>query len=110
MCRSAPRIAWPLVEAIDALDEPGLSIADLWRRLCARAVELDLQQPSYEQTRVLAHRSRRIRAIPGVGELALDVMFKVRGPAEARAIGAERLQEKAAARAALERERAWRPD
>lgn len=109
MCRSAPRIAWPLVEAIPELDEPGLSIADLWRRLGALAVRLGLPRPSYEQTRVLVHRSRRIHAIPGVGDLVVDVMFKTRGPAEARAVAAERLQEKTAARHAVERERAWRP-
>ena len=109
MCRSAPRIAWPLVEAIPTLDEPGLSIADLWRRLCVHADTLDLQRPSYQQTRVLVQRSRRIRAMPGVADLAVDVVFKARGPSEARAVAADRLIEKARARQSLERERDWRP-
>lgn len=108
MTRAAPRIAWPLVEAIDALDEPGLSIAEVWRRLRAPAAALGVPQPSYEQTRVLVQRSRRIRAMPGVGDVALDVLFKVRGPAEALDVGERRLHEKAAARAVVRRERAWR--
>ena len=108
MARFAPRIAWPLVEAIDALDEPGLSIAELWRRLGAYADELHLPQPSYQQTRLLVHRSRQIRAMPGAGELVLDVALKVRGPREAGAIAADRLLEKAAARQVVAQERSWR--
>ena len=108
MTQSAPRIAWVLVDAIPRLDEPNLPIAELWRRLCRYAVELGLPLPSYQQTRLLVHRSRRIRAMPGIGDLALDVMFRTRGPAEARAVAADRLLNKAAARSQLDRERAWR--
>jgi hypothetical protein len=109
MSRSAPRIAWPLVEAIPELDEPGLAIAELWRRLSARSTELGLPPPSYQQTRVLAHRSRRIRALPGVADLALDVMFRTRSPGEAGTVAERRLQERRAAGAVVEAERAWRP-
>lgn len=110
MCRSAPRVPWRLVEAIEELDEPGLSIAELWRRLGAHAAASGLQQPSYQQTRVLVHRSRSVRALPGLGDLAVDVMFRTRDPSEVGVVAARRLEEKAAARAALERERTWRPD
>jgi len=106
---SAPRIAWPLVEAISELDEPGLAIAELWRRLCARATELRLPLPSYQQTRVLAHRSRRIRAMPGVTDLAVDVLFRTRSPQEAAAVAERRLRDRRAAHATVEVEQTWRP-
>ena len=111
MTRSSPRIAWPLVEAIPELDEPGLPIAELWRRLCVRATELGLVSPSYQQTRVLVHRARGVRAMPGVTDLAVDVLFRARSPGEAGAVAERRLQERRAARTAVDAERAWRsPD
>jgi hypothetical protein len=109
MPRSVPRIAWPLVEAVAELDEPGLAIAELWRRLCVRATELRLPLPSYQQTRVLAHRSRRIRAMPGVTDLAVDVLFRTRSPHEAGAVAERRLEDRRAARATVEAEESWRP-
>ena len=109
MCRSAPRIAWPLVSAIPALDAPGLPIADVWRRLGAYVDALELPRPSYEQTRVLVHRSRAIRALPGVADLALDVAFRTRGPAEAADVGWRRLAERSAAQKTVANERSWRP-
>jgi hypothetical protein len=109
MPQSAPRIAWPLVEAIAELDEPGLAIAELWRRLCVRATELRLPSPSYQQTRVLVDRSRRIRAMPGVTDLAVDVLFRTRSPQEAAAVAERRLRDRTAARAAVDAERDWRP-
>ena len=108
MPRAAPRIAWRLVEEITLLDEPGLAIAELWRRLCVRAAELGLPSPSYQQTRLLVHRSRQIRAMPGVTDLAVDVLFKTRSPGEAGTVAERRLQERRAARAAVDAERAWR--
>jgi hypothetical protein len=108
MTRSSPRIAWPLVELLPELDEPGLPIAEVWRRLGARATELGLVSPSYQQTRVLVHRARRIRAMPGVGDLVVDVLFRTRSPGEAGAVAEHRLRELRAARAAVEAERAWR--
>ena len=111
MPQSAPRIAWPLIEEIAVLDEPGLAVAELWRRLCVRATELGLASPSYQQTRVLVHRSRRIRAMPGVTDLAVDVLLRTRSPGEAGTVAERRLQERRAARADVEAERAWRsPD
>ena len=109
MPRSAPRIAWPLVEAIAELDEPGLVIAELWRRLCVRATELRVPAPSYQQTRVLLHRSRRIQAMPGVTDLAVDVLFRTRSPHEAAAVAERRLRDRRAARATVEGEQDWRP-
>lgn len=109
MPHCAPRIAWPLVEAISELDRPGLALADLWRRVCMRASELDLPRPSYQQTRVLAHRSRSIRAMPGIGDLTVDVLFRVRSPGEARVVAERRLQDRRAARDVVAAERAWRP-
>jgi len=107
--QSAPRIAWVLVQAIPTLDEPDLPIAELWRRLCRHAAQLGLPPPSYQQTRVLVHRSRRIGAMPGIGGLALDVVFRTRGPAEALAVATERLERKRAEQAQLMRELSWRP-
>jgi hypothetical protein len=108
MPRAAPRIAWRLVEEITVLDAPGLPIAELWRRLCVRAAELGLPSPSYQQTRLLVHRSRRIRAMPGVSDLAVDVLLRMRSPGEAGTVAERRLQERRAARAAVDAERAWR--
>lgn len=109
MPHSAPRIAWPLIEAIAELDEPDLAIAELWRRLCVRAAELGLLLPSYQQTRVLVHRSRRIRAMPGVTDLVVDVLFRTRSPQEAAAVAERRLRDRGAARATVEAEQTWRP-
>ena len=107
---SAPRIAWRLVEAIARLDQPGLSIAELCRRVGVQAETLGLPRPSYEQVRVLANRERRIRAMPGIDDLLVDGLFRVRGPAEVGDVAADRLHERSAARGFVERERAWRPD
>jgi len=48
--------------------------------------------------------------MPGIGDLVIDGLFKVRGPREVADVATDRLQEKAAARSVVDRERRWRPD
>jgi len=58
---------------------------------------------------MLVHRSRELRAMPGVGDLVVDVLFRARSPEEAGAVAERRLQERRAAGAAVDAERTWRP-
>jgi hypothetical protein len=108
--RSAPRIAWPLVEAIPRLDDPGLPIAETWRRLCLVAERMGLPRPSYEQTRQLVHRSRRIRALPTTDGPLLDVLTRAASPTAAFLAIVERSSDIEGAKATVRAERAWRPD
>jgi predicted NAD-dependent protein-ADP-ribosyltransferase YbiA (DUF1768 family) len=59
--RAAPRYDPRLVDAIRALDEPGESIAQLWRRVGAVADVLRLTRPSYVHLRRLVHVERALR-------------------------------------------------
>jgi hypothetical protein len=109
MTRSAPRIPWPLVEALDSLDGPDRSIADVWRAACRLADEHGFTSPSYEQIRRLVHRRRSIRAMPGPGRPIVEGWLRARSPQNAVDEATRRARERRLARAALEAERAWRP-
>jgi len=84
--RFAPRISPRLLEAIARLDDPGLPIAEICRRVGSEAEHLRLTRPSYERVRVLVHAlraaRRRSRRRPSTASVLLDVATRAR-PAEA---------------------------
>jgi hypothetical protein len=98
-----------LVAALPSLDEPGLPIAEVWRRVCAVAEENGCTRPSYEQVRRLVHRERAIRALPAVGDPIVEGWLRARSPQGAFDEAVRRHRERSAARAAVEAERGWRP-
>lgn len=78
----APRISRRLLEALVRLDDRLVPIAETNRRVGAEAERLGLTRPSYEQIRVLVHRSRRIRQRPTTTDVLLDISFGARSPEE----------------------------
>jgi hypothetical protein len=77
---AAPRISRRLLEALVELDDRLVPIAETSRRVGARADRLGLPRPSYEQIRLLIHRSRRMRLKPTTTSVLLDVMARARPP------------------------------
>jgi hypothetical protein len=106
---AAPRIPWPLVEALARMDEPGLPIAEVWRRACAYADEHGFTRPSYEQIRRLTHRERALRALPGPLDPLIDGWLRARSPESAVNESMRRHRERTAARSDVRAERTWRP-
>lgn len=81
MPKSAPRISHRLLESLERLDDGKIGIAALTRLLGAEAERLGLPRPSYEQVRVLVHRSRSRRAArPRTAEVLVDVATRSRAP------------------------------
>jgi hypothetical protein len=80
MPSSAPRIDSRLVAAIARFDKPGWYIADTHRAIGLVAEHLGLSRPSYQQTRVIVHQLRRRRRDPSVGQVLLDIAFRVKPP------------------------------
>jgi hypothetical protein len=78
--RAAPRLDSRLLAALVRLDKPGRVIADTHRSLGTVADELGLTRPSYQQTRVVVHLVRKHKRHPGVGDVLLDIAFRVRPP------------------------------
>lgn len=78
----APRTDVRLLAALARLDDGKRTIADTNRRLGAVAAHLDLPRPSYEQVRRLVHELRAGHCEPRVtvGEVLLDIAFRVRPP------------------------------
>jgi hypothetical protein len=109
MPRAAPRVPWPLVEALASLDGPDRSIADVWRDACALADQRGYTYPSYEQIRRLVHRHRRIRAMPAPGAPLIEGWLRTRSPESAVHEATRRSQERRLAKAVVTREREWRP-
>lgn len=81
----APRIDPRILRALEALDDPGESIAESRRRLGEVASELGLPRPSYERVRQLVHVHRRSKSRPGYADALLDLAFYTRSPGEALA-------------------------
>jgi hypothetical protein len=77
---AGPRIDSRLVAALERLDRPGIPIAETNRRVGRLARELGLVRPSYEQVRTLVHDARRRGRRSGIGDVLLDVAFRVRPP------------------------------
>lgn len=109
MVDAAPRIPWPLVRALAALDDRSVPIAEVWRRCCAVADTIGTVRPSYEQVRVLVHRERLLRAIPGHADLLADIVLRTRPPLVVLDELIERSLERRATRAAHDRDRRARP-
>jgi hypothetical protein len=82
MVTLAPRISRRVLEAIVRLDDPVEPIAEIYRRVASDAERLGYTRPSYEQIRVLVHRSRRIRKRPTTTDVLLDIQFGRRVPDE----------------------------
>jgi len=110
MTRSAPRLAWPLVVELRRRASSDASIAEICRALGESAVEQGLSRPSYESVRRLVARERDFLALPGIAEPILDGWLRVRSPRDAADEAFRRAEQKAWRRAAIESERAWRPD
>ena len=85
MTSFAPRISPRLLQALVELDDPGLPVAEINRRLGREAERLGLPRPSYERVRVILHEARRLQARrrrQTTLSVLVDVMFRVR-PQEA---------------------------
>lgn len=61
MKRSAPRLTYRLLLALERLDDGKLPFMELTRRVGDEADRLGLPRPSYERIRTLAHELRAIR-------------------------------------------------
>ena len=80
MPASAPRIDSRLVAALARLDKPGGPIAETHRALGLIAEHLGFSRPSYQQVRVIVHELRERRRDPSIGEVLLDIAFRVKPP------------------------------
>ena len=80
MPASAPRISECLVAAIAKLDKPGRPIADVHRGVGEIAELIGLHRPSYQQVRVIVHHLRDRRRDPSLGQVLLDISFRVKPP------------------------------
>ena len=76
----APRISPRLRAEIERLAETSLPAADITRAVGARAEDLRLRRPSYEQIRKLVVEHRNRPRYPSTTEVLLDVAFRVRAP------------------------------
>jgi hypothetical protein len=73
---SSPRLDPRLVAAAIALDDPGESMAETWRRVGGVAESLDLTRPGYDSIReiVRAHRRRRTEMRRSLAPVVSDVL------------------------------------
>jgi len=76
----APRTSSRLLRALDRLDDPRLTIAEINRRLGAEAERLGLPRPSYQRVRELLHRLRSLRRQPTTSRVLLEIAFRARPP------------------------------
>jgi hypothetical protein len=76
----APRVDSRLVAAIERLDNPRISIAELNRMIGLVARELGLLRPSYEEVRRTVHAVREGRQTSSLGRVLLDISFRARPP------------------------------
>jgi hypothetical protein len=77
----APRIGARLEREVVKLDNGKRSFAEICRLAGGAAERLGRPRPSYEQVRVLVHRSRAFRRGPSTARVVSDVVFRVRPPA-----------------------------
>jgi hypothetical protein len=76
----APRIPLRLLDEIERLADEPLRSAEICRTVGEAAERLGYRRPSYEQVRLLVHRSRLRRRPISTGEVLLDVGLRVRPP------------------------------
>jgi hypothetical protein len=69
-----------LLRALDRLDDRGVSIAEINRRLGAEAERLRLRRPSYERVRQLLHLLRRWRRGPSTSRVLVEICLRTRPP------------------------------
>lgn len=110
MVESAPRIAWPLLEELRRLAGTNRSAAQICREIGGFASSHGLPRPSYQTVRRLVLRERAYRALPTVVDPLVDGWLRARSPRNAVDEAFRRAQRRAAARARIDAERAWRPD
>lgn len=79
MVTAGPRIHALLVEELLRADDGKVPIAEVCRRVGARADEAGLTRPSYECVRTLVHLARELRSTTGPGELRQIWNASVRG-------------------------------
>jgi len=77
---AAPRIHHALLAAVRRLDDEGVPIAEVYRRVAAVAEIIGCSRPSYEQIRVRVHEHRRGQLAPTAGEVLLAVASRGRPP------------------------------
>jgi hypothetical protein len=82
MATFAARIPDRLYKRLVKLDDPGVPIAETYRRLGAEAERLGFTRPSYERVRVLLQQERRWSRSrgPSTTSVLIDVTFRVRPP------------------------------
>lgn len=80
MTAFAPRLPTRLVALVEMLADSGAPVAEIWRQAGAAAEELGAVRPSYEGVRRIVRDRQRQPRYPGLGEVALDVVFRVRPP------------------------------
>jgi len=80
MAASAPRLDARLIAAVGRLDDGRQPVADIHRRLGVVAEHLGLAQPSYQRVRLLVRELRAGRAVPGIGEVLLDIALQNKPP------------------------------
>ncbi len=76
----APRIGRRLERELQKLDNGKRSFAEICRLAGEAAEGLGRPRPSYEQVRVLVHRSRTLRRGPSTARVVSDVVLRVRPP------------------------------
>ena len=79
----APRLHPLLHRELARLDDPGIPIADTYRRLTAYARALGLFRPSYEHVRRLIHMLRRLRRAGrrgSTGYVLFEITYGLRPP------------------------------
>lgn len=69
-----------LIRELERLDDRNVPLAEIHRRLGDTADRLGLPRPSYEVARRRIHELRRAKVGPRLGEVALEVAFRVRPP------------------------------
>ena len=78
MVTCAPRLSRKLIAAIGEIDNGTLPIAEVNRRVGARADRLGLPRPSYERVRQHVKTIRRLRRLPSTASVLVDVAFRAR--------------------------------
>ena len=79
--RFASHFSPRLLDEVEALSEQSLPIAEINRRVGAKAQKLGVTRPSYERVRQLVHEARELRRgwTPAT-EIFVDVATRTRSP------------------------------
>ena len=80
MPRSAARLSPELQDLILELARSQARVAEIFRRVGARAGELGIARPSYERVRTLVRRPRERGGEPSTADVLFDVAVRARPP------------------------------